>query len=155
MRLNYYTKLPKQQGRAKAAKTAATKQLGRGRGEGLSPILQLLSQRLSDFVGENKESLPLWLVWRDPQSRKGGSRRAVRVPPLLAGVDHTQGTVLMTTRGKSVHVKQSRERNWAGWKGDACYELTPNELKKMKKMSESYRQIFISKENKKKGRKNT
>lgn len=65
MHLNYYRaigkKLPKQQGRAKAAQTAAPKQLGRGRGEGLSPSLQLLSQRLSDFMGQNKESLSLWL----------------------------------------------------------------------------------------------
>lgn len=92
MHLNYYTatgtKLPKQQGRAKAAKTAATEQLGKGREEGLSPFLQLLSQRLSDFMGENKESLSLWLFWRDAQSRKEGSRRAVRAPPLLAGVNH-------------------------------------------------------------------
>lgn len=61
-------------------------------------------------MGENKESLSLWLFWRDPQRRKEGSRRAVRVPPLLAEVNQTQGTVLMTTWGKSIHVKQSKEK---------------------------------------------
>lgn len=34
----------------------------------------------------------------------------MRIPPLLAGVNQRQGTELITTRGKSVHVKQQREK---------------------------------------------
>lgn len=130
MHLNYYTavgtKLLKQQGRAKAAKAAATNSWAGKVEKVCHHSFSWLSQRLSDSMGDNKESLSLWLFWRDPQSRKEGSRRAARVPPLLAGVNQTQGTVLMTMWGKSIHVKQSRKRNWEGWKRDTCYELTHN-----------------------------
>ena len=65
-----------------------------------------------------------------------------RVPPLLAGVNCRKQTMLKVMWGKNIRTKQSRKRKRQGKKKDTYYELTLNKLKKLKKMSKSYRQIF-------------
>lgn len=114
MHLNYYTavgtKLLKQQGRAKAAKAAATQQLGRGRGEGLSPFLQLVVTELLRLRGR-EQRIPVPLAFLEGSSeQEGRKQKGSEGSSSAAGVNQTQGTVLMTTWDKSIHVKQSKEK---------------------------------------------
>lgn len=78
MHLNYYTavgtKLLKQQGRAKAAKAAATQQLGRGRGEGLSPFLQLVVTELLRLHGR-EQRIPVPLAFLEGSSEQEGRKQ--------------------------------------------------------------------------------